>query len=116
MSEFIARVSSIESADDDGNPATARVLPNIAGGVVTAPFAVYWPLRAGDGAIKEGDEVICLQFEDGSGLVLCRPDGTWTKTIGGAAHAQVDITAGPGRASLAGHKHQGVHGETSPPT
>lgn len=116
MGAYIAIVSSIETLDDDGNPATARVLPNIAGGVVTVPFAIYWPMRAGDGAIKEGDEVICLQFEDGTGLVLCRPDGTWTKTIGGTAHVQTDITAGSGRVSLAGHKHQGVHGDTSPPT
>lgn len=113
MSEFIGTVSSIDSTDENGNPATARVLPRVAGGVVTMPFAIYWPMRAGEGAIKEGDEVICLQFEDGSGLVLSRPDGTFTQTIGGTTAAQGDFTAAG--ASLKGHTHQGVHGATSPP-
>lgn len=114
MSAYIATVSNIEAKDENGNPATARVLPKTAGGVVTMPFAIYWPMRAGDGAIKEGDEVICLQFEDGTGLILSRPDGTFTQTIGGTCSAQMDFMAGG--ASLKGHKHQGTHGETSPPT
>lgn len=82
MSEFIATVSAIVDRDGDGNPATARVLPRVAGGVVTMPFAVYWPMRAG--GIREGDEVICLQFEDGSGLVLSRPDGSFGQTASGS--------------------------------
>lgn len=113
MSAFIATVSSIDTKDANGNPATARVLPKTAGGVVTMPFAIYWPMRAGAGAIKSGDEVICLQFDDGSGLILSRPDGTFTQTIGGTVAAQGDFTAG-GK-SLKSHTHQGVHGSTSAP-
>lgn len=114
MGVYLATVSSIDSLDENGNPATARVLPHTAGGVVTMPFAVYWPLRAGDGAVSVGDEVICLQLDDGSGLILSRPDGTFTQTIGGTTAAQGDFTAAG--ASLKGHTYAGAHGETAPPT
>lgn len=114
MGIYLATVSSIDSLDENGNPATARVLPHTAGGVVTMPFAVYWPMRAVAGAIAEGDEVICLQFDDSSGLILSRPDGTFTQTIGGTTAAQGDFTAAG--ISLKDHTHAGAHGEIAPPT
>lgn len=102
MGSFLATVSSIDSKDSNGNPATARVLPLTADGIVTMPFAVYWPLRAGTGAIATGDKVICLQFDDGSGLILSRPDGTFTNTIGGKVMADDFVTD---TRSLNNHSH-----------
>lgn len=113
MDAFLATVSSIETKDQDGNPATARMLPKKSEGVVTRAFAIAWWLRAGDSQLKVGDDAICLQLDDGSGVVLMRPDGSWTKTMGGEVSAQSDFTA-QGK-SLAKHTHQGVSGQTSPP-
>lgn len=107
MDGYIATVSSIVDTDENGDPATARVLPLTADGVVSPPFAVYWPMRSGDGQIAVGDRVVCLAFEDGTGLILSRPDGTWTNSFGD------DVTAA-GK-SVAAHTHQGVHGATSAP-
>ncbi len=76
MSAFLATVSSIEERDEGGRPVTARVLPHLAGGGVSMPFAVFRPLRDGDDAVRVGEEVICLQLADGSGLILSRPDGS----------------------------------------
>lgn len=101
MGSYLAKVSSIDSVDENGDPATARVLPQTADGVVTAPFAVFWPLRSGEGRVSVGDTVICLAFDDGSGLILSRPDGSWTGCVAGI--------------SVAGHTHQGTHGTTSAP-
>lgn len=102
MSAFLATVSSIDSKDSNGNPSTARVLPLTADGIVTMPFAVYWPLRAGTGAITTGDKVICIQFDDGSGLILSRPDGTFTQEIGGTIKADDFVT---NTRSLNNHSH-----------
>lgn len=125
MSVFLGTVSTIEDRDAEGRPASARVLPATEDGIVTLPFAVHWSMRAGEGALAVGDTVVCLRFDDGGGLVLCRPDGTWTGTVGGDLAAEGGIAASgdvsaEGDVSAAGtslksHKHMGVHGTTGVP-
>lgn len=68
-----AIVSSIQ-ADAAGNAVSARVIPAAAGSSVSAPFAIASPLRR-PGALSVGDEVACMDFEDGTGLVLALADG-----------------------------------------
>lgn len=68
-----AVVSSIQ-ADAAGNAASARVIPTAAGSSVSAPYSIASPLRR-PGALSVGDEVACMDFEDGTGLVLALADG-----------------------------------------
>lgn len=84
--DYIARVSEVS---EDGS--TARVVPLTADGLVTRPFPVHWSLRYGESRVQPNEKVICLQFSDGSGIVLCRPDGSWTHVIGGSCEITDDL-------------------------
>lgn len=123
---FKAKISSIDMSKYE-----ARVLPLAADGVVTLPFRLYWPMRDGMSPLNVGDEVVCVRFEDGDGMVLCRVDGECNRLIpwdwefqgnvtndanvstAGNETVSGDVTAGG--ISLRSHTHTGVHGETSGP-
>nr|DAW28243.1 MAG TPA: hypothetical protein [Caudoviricetes sp.] len=71
---FAAIVSSVEEREG-GVPAAARMVASGVGDCVTAPLAIFEPLRASfeDPA---GASYLCLGMPDGTGIVLCRIDGS----------------------------------------
>lgn len=111
---------------------TARVVPSDASAKPTAKITIPWHLRGDSGNLKKGTEVVYVEFDDSTGLLLGRADGEWgaylpTLTAGsvsadgkitaGSVKASEDVTAGG--ISLKGHKHGGVEtgdGTTSTPT
>lgn len=83
--DYLARVSEVSE-----DRSTARVIPLTADGLVTRHFPIHWTLRYGEG-LQIGETVVCLQFADDSGLVLCRPNGEWTHVIGGSVEVTDDL-------------------------
>lgn len=55
---------------------TARVLPSDATTKPTAKIIIPWYLRGNTG-LKKGTEVVYVEFDDSTGLLLCRADGEW---------------------------------------
>lgn len=130
------KISSVEgNTDRNGDKTTARVLPDTADGMVTRPLTLPWWLRGEMGNLKPGDEVVYAMFEDGTGVIISRMDGEWNGTIpGDVTVIKGDVAVTDGSVSVAagsisvpsgdvtasgisqtGHKHAGVHGETSGP-
>lgn len=109
---FKARVSSIEGH-------AARVIPLVGGDVVTRPLPLLWTMRDGMCPLAVGDLVVCVRFEDGDGIVLCRADGEWSRrvpydvTVEGALTVTEDATAAG--VSVSTHTHTAPHGETGGP-
>lgn len=56
---------------------TARVLPSDATTKPTAKIIIPWYLRTETENLKKGTEVIYVEFDDSTGLLLCRADGEW---------------------------------------
>ena len=56
---------------------TARVVPLDAGAKPTAKIVIPWHLRGGTGNLKKGTEVVYVEFDDATGLLLGRADGNW---------------------------------------
>lgn len=71
---FAAIASSVEGREG-GLPSAARMVPAGADGCVTAPLAIFEPLRA-TFEDPAGAAYICLGMPDGTGIVLCRIDGS----------------------------------------
>jgi|GEM_PF-1164748 len=59
------------------NEKTARVLPLDIDATSTKIITIPWHLRGETGKLKKGDEVVYVEFEDTSGLLLGRADGEW---------------------------------------
>lgn len=57
----------------DGN--TARVVPAGASAKPTAKITIPWHLRGNNGNLKKGTEVVYVEFDDATGLLLGRADG-----------------------------------------
>lgn len=122
---FKARISSFEGSDRNGDPSKARVLPLVADGVVTRPFALLWSVRGGMAPLSVGDVVVCAKFEDGEGIVLCRADGEWGGFVPGPVTVEGQLTGQQGgtfasdvRAagiSVSTHTHSCPDGGTSGP-
>ena len=123
---FKASISSFtEKVDRNGDPCEARVLPLVADGVVTMPFALHWSVRGGMCPLAVGDIVWCARSEDGGGIVLCREDGEWSGFVPGPVEVEKQITGDEGgmfaqdvtagSISLMSHTHTAPHGETSGP-
>lgn len=122
---FKARVSTLEGADRNGDPYKARVLPLVADGVVTRPFAVHWSLRGGMAPLAVGDVVVCAKFEDGDGIVLCRADGEWSGFVPGPVTVEGQLSGQSGGTfsedvtaagiSVSTHTHTCPDGGTSGP-
>lgn len=54
---------------------TARVVPSDAGDRPTAKIVIPWHLRGEAGRLKKGVEVVYVEFDDSTGLLLGRADG-----------------------------------------
>lgn len=100
---------------------TARVVPLDAGAKPTAKITIPWHLRGDSGDLKKGTEVVYVEFDDSTGLLLGCADGGWGEYLPslsvGTVNASGDVKAGG--VSLKGHKHGGVEpgsGSTSTPT
>ena len=122
---FKAKVSTLEGGDRNGDPDKARVLPLVADGVVTRPFAVHWSLRGGMAPLAVGDVVVCARFEDGDGIVLCRADGEWSGFVPGPVTVEGQLSGQSGGTfaedvtaagiSVSTHTHACPDGGTSGP-
>lgn len=53
----------------------ARVVPSDATARPTAKITIPWHLRGGNGNLKKGTEVVYVEFDDATGLLLGRADG-----------------------------------------
>ena len=62
-------------ASINGN--TARVMPSDASEKPTAMITIPWHLRGEAGDLKKGTEVVYVEFDDSTGLLLGRADGEW---------------------------------------
>lgn len=54
---------------------TARVVPSDDNSKPTARITIPWYLRGDAGQLKKGTEVVYVEFDDSTGLLLCRADG-----------------------------------------
>ena len=54
---------------------TARVVPSGASGDATAKITIPQHLRGDSGNLKKGTEVVYVEFDDATGLILGRADG-----------------------------------------
>lgn len=93
---------------------TARVVPSDAGARPTAKITIPWHLRGNSGNLKKGTEVVYVEFDDSTGLLLGRADGEWGAYLPSLSAG--DVTAGG--VSLKSHKHGNVEpgsGTTSTP-
>lgn len=93
---------------------TARVVPADASARPTAKITIPWHLRGDSGKLKKGTEVVYVEFDDSTGLLLGRADGEWGEYL--PSLSAVDVKAGG--VSLKSHKHGGVetgNGSTEAP-
>ncbi len=74
-------VSTIEpTRDREGNPNYARIVSELADGVITKPLVIPYALRKG--SLQKGAKVIYVEFADHSGVILMRADGEEDKQGG----------------------------------
>ena len=83
---------------------TARVVPSDASARPTAKITIPWHLRGASGNLKKGTEVVYVEFEDATGLLLGRADGNWGAYLPSLTAGDVEA----GGVSLKSHKHGGV--------
>ena len=96
------------------NGKTARVVPSDATARPTAKITIPWHLRGGTGNLKKGTEVVYVEFDDATGLLLGRADGEWGAYLPSLTAGDVSV----GGVSLKTHRHGGVEpgsGSTSTP-
>lgn len=67
------RINKGKIASINGN--TARVSPSDATATTTAKITIPWHLRGNSGNLKKGTEVVYVEFDDSTGLLLGRADG-----------------------------------------
>ncbi len=80
---------------------TARVQTKA--GIVTNDLVVPWHLRGGSGNLKKGMEVVFVEFDDQTGILLGRADGDWGYYFIAGITAAGDVKAGG--VSLQKHTH-----------
>lgn len=115
----MGQINKGQIASISGN--TARVVPSDAGEKPTAKITIPWHLRGSTGNLAKGTEVVYVEFDDHTGLLLGRLDGNWGEYLpflmaGNIEVPKGDVTAGS--ISLKQHKHGGVYtgsGETTIP-
>lgn len=83
---------------------TARVVPSDASARPTAKITIPWHLRGSSGNLKKGTEVVYVEFDDSTGLLLGRADGEWGAYLPSLSAGDVKA----GGVSLKSHKHGGV--------
>lgn len=98
----MGQINKGQIASISGN--TARVVPSDANAKPTAKIVIPWHLRGDTGQLQKGTEVVYVEFDDGTGLLLGRADGNWGAFIPNLATD--DVTAG--NISLKTHRHGGV--------
>ena len=101
----MGQINKGKIASISGN--TARVVPSDASAKPTAKITIPWHLRGDSGNLKKGTEVVYVEFNDSTGLLLGRSDGEWGAYLpslsAGTVKASGDVTAGD--ISLKNHKH-----------
>ena len=80
---------------------TARVQTKA--GIVTNDLVVPWHLRGGSGNLKKGMEVVFVEFDDQTGILIGRADGDWGYYFIAGITAAGDVKAG--KVSLQKHTH-----------
>lgn len=114
----MGQINKGKIASISGN--TARVVPSDANAKPTAKITIPWHLRGDTGKLQKGTEVVYVEFDDSTGLLLGRADGEWGEylpklTAGTITAAVPDGDVMAAGISLRKHTHTGVHGETSGP-
>ena len=69
----MGQINKGKIASIDGN--MARVVPGSASGDATAKITIPQHLRGDSGNLKKGTEVVFVEFDDATGLILGRADG-----------------------------------------
>lgn len=108
----MGQINKGQIASISGN--TARVVPSDATARPTAKIVIPWHLRGDTGQLSKGTEVVYVEFDDATGLLLGRADGEWGAYL--PTLSAGDVMAGD--VSLKNHKHGGVEpgsGSTSTP-
>lgn len=98
----MGQINKGKIAGIDGN--MARVVPSDAVAKPTAKITIPWHLRGETGNLKKGTEVVYVEFDDATGLLLGRADGEWGAYL-------PSLNAGDVKAddiSLKNHVHGGV--------
>ena len=95
----MGQINKGQIASISGN--TARVVPFDASAKPTAKITIPWHLRGDTGNLKKGTEVVYVEFDDATGLLLGRADGEWGAYL--PTLSAGDVTADG--VSLKSHKH-----------
>jgi hypothetical protein len=98
----MGQINKGKIASISGN--TARVVPSDACARPTAKITIPWHLRGDSGKLKKGTEVVYVEFDDSTGLLLGRADGEWGAYLPSLNAGDVKA----GGVSLKNHKHGGV--------
>lgn len=98
----MGQINKGKIASISGN--TARVVPSDASAKPTAKITIPWHLRGDTGNLKKGTEVVYVEFDDATGLLLGRADGEWGAYLPSLSAGDVKA----GGISLKNHKHGGV--------
>lgn len=103
------KISSLKN-----NGKIAEVIPSTAASTVTCQLVVSELLVK---HVEVGDEVVYATFEDNTGIILAKMDGTWSHKVDGKIEVTENVIAKDVRTSgvnsLNGHKHNYTHGGTS---
>ncbi|MBQ3405657.1 MAG: hypothetical protein IJH11_00225 [Lachnospiraceae bacterium] len=91
----------------DGNMASVQPLGRDSR--VTRKIVIPWHLRGDSGKLKKDTEVVYVEFDDGTGLLLGRADGDWGEYLPELKSDKI-IDSG---VRLAKHKHSGVESGSS---
>lgn len=95
----MGQINKGKIASISGN--TARVVPSDASAKPTAKITIPWHLRGDTGNLKKGTEVVYVEFDDATGLLLGRADGEWGAYLPSLSAG--DVSAGG--VSLKDHRH-----------
>lgn len=92
--------------DRNENYTQAKVQATSAEGTSTLPLSIPWYLRGSMGNLEKGTEVVYAVFDDQTGIILSRMDGSWDgcfeesalmiDTQGNALHIEGDINVSEG--------------------
>lgn len=105
----MGQINKGKIASISGN--TARVVPSDANAKPTTKITIPWHLRGDTGKLKKDTEVVYVEFDDSTGLLLGRTDGEWGEYLPKLTSELVETPKGDVVASgisLKGHIHGGV--------
>lgn len=99
--------------DSYGNNTRARVVPATADQEVSDYLTIPEWLRGDAGPLELEEDVVYVLFDDLEGLILCRTDGTFGRTIYGDLTIKQGDLITDGVPSYNQHKHGYTHGGES---